>query len=84
MSMWDYLLKIRGICNDLRAISEKVTSDDQIMAILASMGLEYNLLVVSVSFESITVEALQNLLVKLIFYKSKHHSLLNKKARRKA
>ncbi|KAI4338249.1 hypothetical protein L6164_016592 [Bauhinia variegata] len=68
MSMWEFILKIRHICDNLRAIGEKVSDDDQIMAILGGLGPEYNPIVVSISFESLSIELLQS---HLLMYESR-------------
>ncbi|KAI4307275.1 hypothetical protein L6164_030479 [Bauhinia variegata] len=64
LSMWEYILKFRHTCDNLRAIGEGVTDDDQIMAILGGLGSEYNPIVASVAFESISAETLQSHLLR--------------------
>ncbi|KAJ9692772.1 hypothetical protein PVL29_011723 [Vitis rotundifolia] len=62
LSMLDYMLRIRNICDNLTAVGELVSEQDQIMAILGGLGPEYNPFVVTITSraEPISVEELQS------------------------
>nr|CDH30699.1 putative Ty1-copia-like retrotransposon [Cercis chinensis] len=64
LSVMDYMLRIQHICDHLRAIGESVSIDDQVMAVLAGLGSEYNPIVASITsrLDSISVQALQSYL----------------------
>lgn len=47
--MFEYLLKIKKITNNLSAIREFVIEQDQILNILGGLGYEYNSFVVSIT-----------------------------------
>ena len=62
LSMLNYMLRIRNICDNLTAVGELVSKQDPIMPILGGLGPEYNPFVVTITsrVESIFVEELQS------------------------
>ena len=63
--MSKYLLKIKKIANNLFAIGEFVTEQDQILNILGGLGHEYNSFVVSItsSTNALNLDDINNLLL---------------------
>ncbi|KAI4299950.1 hypothetical protein L6164_033370 [Bauhinia variegata] len=60
MTMWNYLSKVRELCDNLRAIGESISQEDQIMGVLAGLGAEYNAFVASAAFENLSIENVHN------------------------
>ncbi|KAL5577971.1 hypothetical protein UlMin_019670 [Ulmus minor] len=51
MSMIDYIMKIEGVVDNLAAIGEPVSDQDQIMNLLGGLGVDYNAVVTTDSLK---------------------------------
>ncbi|KAL5538074.1 hypothetical protein UlMin_043114 [Ulmus minor] len=65
ISMIDFIMKIKSLCDNLAAIGEPVTNQDQIMNLLAGLGSDYNAVVTSISTRDnqLTLEDVHSLLL---------------------
>ncbi|KAJ9682724.1 hypothetical protein PVL29_018620 [Vitis rotundifolia] len=65
LSMMEYLLKIKSIVDNLLAIGENITEQHRILYLLAGLGAEYNLFVISVTsgHEPLSLEEIHSMLL---------------------
>ncbi|KAL5561469.1 hypothetical protein UlMin_031216 [Ulmus minor] len=65
ISMIDFIMKIKSLCDNLVAIGEPVTDQDQIINLLAGLGSDYNAVVTSISTRDnqLTLEDVHSLLL---------------------
>ncbi|KAL5546106.1 hypothetical protein UlMin_005793 [Ulmus minor] len=64
MSIMDYLMKSKGFSDNLTAVGEPVSEQDQIMNILAGLGADYNVVVTAINArdDTISLEAVHSML----------------------
>ncbi|KAL5559363.1 hypothetical protein UlMin_035574 [Ulmus minor] len=65
ISMIEFIMKIKSLCDNLAAIGEPVTDQDQIMNLLVGLGSDYNAVVTSISTRDnqLTLEDVHSLLL---------------------
>ena len=55
MSMMDYLMKLKGFSDNLAAVGEPFSEQDQIVNILAGLGADYNAVVTTINSRDDTI-----------------------------
>ncbi|RVW60941.1 Retrovirus-related Pol polyprotein from transposon RE1 [Vitis vinifera] len=65
MSMIDYIMKIKGAADNLAAIGEPVSEQDQVMNLLGGLGSDYNVVVTAINIrdDKISLEAIHSMLL---------------------
>ncbi|RVW27268.1 Retrovirus-related Pol polyprotein from transposon TNT 1-94 [Vitis vinifera] len=65
MSMIDYIMKIKGAADNLAAIGEPVSEQDQVMNLLGGLGSDYNAVVTAINIrdDKISLEAIHSMLL---------------------
>ncbi|KAL5554176.1 hypothetical protein UlMin_041577 [Ulmus minor] len=65
MSMMDYLMKLKGFSDNLVAVGEPFSEQDQIMNILVGLGADYNAVVTTINSrdDTIALEAVHSILL---------------------
>jgi len=65
LSMIDYIIKVKGAANNLAAIGEPVSEQDQVMNLLGGLGSDYNAVVTAINIQDdkISIEAVHSMLL---------------------
>ncbi|RVW65725.1 Retrovirus-related Pol polyprotein from transposon RE1 [Vitis vinifera] len=65
MSMIDYIMKIKGAADNLAAIGEPISEQDQVMNLLGGLGSDYNAVVTAINIrdDKISLEAIHSMLL---------------------
>ncbi|RVW44402.1 Retrovirus-related Pol polyprotein from transposon RE1 [Vitis vinifera] len=65
MSMIDYIMKVKGAADNLAAIGEPVSEQDQVMNLLGGLGSDYNAVVTAINIrdDKISLEAIHSMLL---------------------
>ncbi|KAL5583603.1 hypothetical protein UlMin_016045 [Ulmus minor] len=65
MSMIDYIMKIKGAADNLAAIGEPVSEQDQVIKLLGGLGSDYNAVVSTINIrdDKISLEAIHSMLL---------------------
>ena len=65
MSMMEYLLKVKIIADNLAAIGELISEKDQVLQILRRLGVDYSLIVASITAreDDISIHLIHNILL---------------------
>ncbi|KAL5568947.1 hypothetical protein UlMin_025522 [Ulmus minor] len=65
MSIMDFLMKLKSFADSLAVFGENVSEQDQIMNLLAGLGVDYNVVVIAINSkdERISLEAVYSMLL---------------------